>query len=92
MKIETFIPHPKWNGNIYDGFDIALERLPEELKNVLLPNLPHEDRVFEHNTVVLALGWGLYDHVSHGPYNLKTPDTLRMVDLVIIRRNLCPEK
>ena len=82
--METFIAHPQWNGEIYNGFDIALARLPREVRNATCPSLPHEERTFRHNTIVVALGWGLIGP-SQMPNNLQMAQGLKILD-----PKLCP--
>ena len=41
VKVENIIPHPNWNGNEKDGFDIALAKLPKKIDDVPLPILLH---------------------------------------------------
>lgn len=89
IRVDTFFRHPQWNGNIYDGHDIALARLQREAKNVTCPSLPNRERVFMPNTIVQALGWGFYDH--HGAFDAKLPDKLQMAnELKIVDPKWCP--
>ena len=84
VRVDTFISHPQWNGSVYNGYDIALARLPREIKNITCPSLPHEKSTFRHGTRVLALGWGL-----NGPRQM--PDTLQMAQhLMILDPQHCP--
>lgn len=89
--MKTIFPHPQWNGNIYDGYDIALAQLQDEVKNVTYLRLPHKKSALEPNTKVLALGWGLSGHPAHGDYRF--PDSLRMAkELTIVHWRYCPGK
>ena len=84
MRVDTFISYPQWNGSVHDGFDLALARLPREIRNVTRPSLPHEKSRFGHGMRVLALGWGL-----KGPSQM--PDTLQIAQhLIILDPKHCP--
>ena len=89
IPVKTFFWHPRWNGNIYDGHDIALAQLQQEVKNITLPRLPHKQSDLYPNLFVSALGWGLSNHPTHGAYIL--PDTLQVAKrLKVLNPRHCP--
>lgn len=89
MRVGQMCTHPKWSGNIHDGFDIALARLPKPVKNAIWPSLFKGHDVFGHNTPVSALGWGIHD--IRGSLQLKPHKFLQMADnLMILNHDLCP--
>ena len=85
MRVVEIFPHPKWSGKVTDGFDMALAKLEREVENATLPYLPHENRTFEHNKVVWALGFGVCDD------HPQAADSIEMMKkLTIIDHQHCP--
>ena len=83
--MENIIPHPNWNGNEKDGFDIALAKLPKKIDDVPLPILSHEDDQILPNLKVWALGFGECDTKVQ---ELESSNILK--EAIIIAPKLCP--
>ena len=83
--MQNIIPHPNWNGNEKDGFDIALAKLPKKIDDVPLPILFHEDEQVVPNLRVWALGFGECDTKVQ---KSESSDILK--EAIVIAPNLCP--
>ena len=93
MRVAQMCAHPRWNGNVQDGFDIALARLPRPVRNPICPGLADGSDRFRYNIVVSALGWGLHDHHSDGVVKMKASNVLRVAEkLIIWDHEHCPGK
>ena len=85
--------HPRWNGNVKNGFDIALIRLPRPIEYMVFPDLYPGNDVFEHNSTTLTLGWSLYDHPIQGGIQMLKPGNLRMGHrFAVLKHRDCPGK
>lgn len=91
QRAKRLLAHPKFDGSVNNGFDIALLELSEPVMNTVVPTI-HVKTVYGHNTRVTALGWGIYDPGVHDDFDLKTPTTLRMAtQLHIVAHESCPK-
>lgn len=77
----TFV-HPQWNGNISEGYDIALIKL-ERTSDSPVPELDTKGSVYTLGNVFSALGW---EHTSSGG----NADVLQIADrLPFVSRLIC---
>ena len=72
--------HPKWNGRIREGFDIAMAKLSTPVENATCPILFQGNDGIGHGTQVLALGWGIFDDRADGEVRMKAASAVRMAD------------
>eukprot|EP00803_Ostreobium_quekettii_P009601 evm.model.scf_279.9 EVM.evm.TU.scf_279.9 scf_279:84182-94539(+) len=79
VGVKTMILHPKWNGIVADGHDIALARLLRSVENVKFPVLSPPKTKYIHGTVVSALGWN-ESMDWWNPRAIDIADTLWVVD------------
>jgi len=85
VPAQEVIKHPKWDGNVRAGFDIALIRLARGVQNVVTPRLARHSPVA--NTPVYALGWGQ----RRGKPENHTGNNLHMATkLLIVKKEFCP--
>lgn len=82
MRIQEMFMHPNWNRSVEaeDGFDIAVGRLQRPVKNATCPQLVSKDQNRHPNAHFYALGWGW------------SMDVLRIMELIVVKSELCPRK
>ena len=66
--------HPRWTGNLDDGYDVALLQLPQEI-DVMTPALADEGLQIIPNLHMYALRFGA---------------VLEIAEFVTVRKELCP--
>ncbi|CAD7700489.1 unnamed protein product [Ostreobium quekettii] len=83
MRVEDAEIHPKWTGNVEDGWDAAMLRLPQRV-NITGPALAAPKSHVYCSMRVFVLGLydegGLYDRGGH----------LQMAEMTIVEDHLCP--
>ena len=89
VRAADVIIHPNWDGNIAKGFDLALFRLEEPVKNILCPLLAHQDVKFRHDSRMETLGWG-EQHQLNGRQEVTKLDKLQTANLKIVSHSNCP--
>lgn len=78
-------PHPNWNGEIEDGFDIALAKLRNPVKNAICPDLLPGRNFYWPNSHVTALGWGM-----KGPKDIPSKFLKIAENLLVVDNQHCP--
>lgn len=89
VRAADVIVHPLWDGNIGNGFDLALFRLSEPVKDILCPLLAHQEVNFHQDSRMETLGWG-EQHRLHGRQEVVKLDKLQVVNLKIVSHSHCP--
>ncbi|CAD7705043.1 unnamed protein product [Ostreobium quekettii] len=85
VPAQDVIKHPRWDGDVFSGFDIGLIRLARDVRNVVTPRLARHSPVA--NTPVYALGWGQQRAI---PEN-STANNLHMATkLLVVEKEFCP--
>lgn len=89
VRATDAIVHPEWDGNIANGFDLALFMLEEPVREIMHPQLAHPDLKFDHDNRMVTLGWGEQRKIDGKQEVLKLAK-LQTANLKIVGRRYCP--
>ncbi|XP_039983482.1 chymotrypsin-like elastase family member 1 [Xiphias gladius] len=88
IHVERITVHPKWNGDLAKGNDIALLRLANPVYDngyVAIAELPHPGQILPNGFTCYITGWGLMDYVG------SIPAILQVAPINVVSHSVCSQ-